>query len=193
MVIPSPEAALPAGAYFVAPTSVPVTGINALGEIRFTGTLTYAVYTEAATGFLDFLYQYHAASSTDPVQHLAMTDFAGFTTDVTHLTVAPAGFAAGTLIPDSATRSPSPGSVVNFNYITPNSIGSGATTEVLAIHTNALLTAPGTTNIIDGAVASVPTLGPRSAPEPATLTLFGGGLLGLLGCMWRRTMRRASI
>jgi hypothetical protein len=192
MVIPSPEAALPAGAYLVAPTSVPVTGLNALGEIRFTGTLTYAVYTEAATGFLDFLYQYHAASSVDPVQHLAMTDFAGFTTDVTHLTAAPAGFAAGTLIPDSASRSPAPGSVVSFDYITPNSIGPGATTETLAVHTNAILTAPGTTNIIDGAITSIVTLGPRSAPEPATLTLFGGGLLGLVGCMWRRMRTTAA-
>src|SRR5438128_1441949 len=73
MVIPSPEAALPAGSYFVAPTSVSVTGINALGQNRFTGTLTFAVYRESATGFLDFLYQYHAStSSADPVEHLAM-------------------------------------------------------------------------------------------------------------------------
>jgi hypothetical protein len=186
-VVPSPEAALPAGSYFVSPSTLSVTGVNALGQTRFTGTLTFAVYRESATGFLDFLYQYHALTSHDPVQHITTIDFAKSTTDVTHITTtAPAGFVRGTQVPNDATRSVD-GSVVAFDFTTPNSIPAGRTTHVLVIHTNATNVLPGATNLIDGAVATVRTLGPRSSPEPATLTLFGGGLLGLAGSVfWRR-------
>src|SRR5438874_766060 len=111
IVVPSPELALPAGSYFFGPTMQTITGVNALGQTRFTGTLTFAVYRESATGFLDFLYQYHNnTSSRDPVEHLSATDFASVTTDVTHLVTTPSGFAAGTVIPQIATRSFSPGS-----------------------------------------------------------------------------------
>ena len=153
-VIPSAESALPAGSYVFSPTTVSISGVNALGETRFTGTLTFAVYRESATGFLDFLYQYHNnTSSRDPVEHLTMTDFATVTTDVTHLLTTPTGFASGTVVPTIATRSPGLGSVVSFDFPTPSSIGPGQTTEVLAIHTNATQFDLGTTNLIDGAVA----------------------------------------
>jgi hypothetical protein len=181
-VVPSAEAALPAGSYIFSPTTVPISGVNALGETRFTGTLTFAVYRESATGFLDFLYQYHNdASSRDPVEQLSMTDFASVSTDVTHLTTTPTGFVSGTVIPTIATRSFDLGSVVSFGFPTPSSIVSGQTTEVLAINTNATQLDLGTTNFIDGGVASVVTRGPRFAPEPATLILFGSGLLSLTG------------
>src|SRR6516162_7763883 len=115
-VVPSAEAALPAGSYAFSPTTSPITGINALGQTRFTGTLTFAVYRESATGFLDFVYQYHAnAGSRDPIQHVSSTDFAGNFTDVTHITTtAPSGFVLGTTVPGAATRSPGDGGVVSF-------------------------------------------------------------------------------
>jgi hypothetical protein len=185
-VVLSAEAALPAGSYAFSPTTAAISGVNALGEIRFTGTLTFAVYRESATGFLDFLYQYHNnTSARDPVQQLSMTDFASVSTDVTHLTTTPTGFTSGTVIPQIATRSFGFGSVVSFDFPTPNSIAPGQTTEVLVIHTNATQFDLGTTNLIDGGVASVITRSPRSAAEPATLTLFGGGLLGLMGFVRR--------
>jgi hypothetical protein len=91
-VSPSPEAAVAAGSYAFGPTTVPITGTNALGQTRFTGTLTFAVYRESSTGFLDFLYQYHAATSQDPVQRAAMTDFSSASTNVNFITsVAPPG------------------------------------------------------------------------------------------------------
>src|SRR5262249_47251833 len=155
----------------------------------FTGTLTYAVYRESATGFLDFLYQYHATSHVrgDAIEHLTTIDFGKVTTNVTELSGlhAPTGFTKGTVVPNDATRSGN-GEVVAFDFTTPNGITPGQTSRVLVIHTNATATVPGATNVIDGAIATVPTLGPRNSPEPATLTLFGGGLLGLAGSFfWR--------
>jgi len=189
-VVPSAEAALPAGSYVFSPTTVSITGLNALGETRFTGTLMFAVYRESATGFLDFLYQYqNNIGSRDAVEHLSLTDFASVTTDVTHLMTAPTGFGSGTVVPPLATRSFGLGSVVSFDFPTPSSIAAGQTTEVLAIHSNANQFDLGTANLIDGGVASVVTRGPRSAPEPATFTLFGGCLLGLAGCLARSKQR----
>src|SRR5215831_17532316 len=92
-VTPSAETAMPAGSYFYGPTTISITGINALHQTRFTGELTFAVYRESASGLLDFLYQYHNdASSTDPVQNITTMDFGTFTTDVTYISgTAPAG------------------------------------------------------------------------------------------------------
>jgi hypothetical protein len=110
---------------------------------------------------------------------------------------APTGFGLGTLVPQFATRSFAPGSVVSFDFPTPSSIAAGQTTEVLAIHTDATKFTFGTTNLIDGGVASVITPGPasrgspRSTPEPATFTLFGGCLLGLAEFLatWKQPIR----
>jgi hypothetical protein len=188
-VTPSAERTLPAGSYFVGPSTEPVTGVNALGHVWFSGTLTFAVYRESATGFLDFLYQYHASTSQGRVQHLSTIDFGKFSADVTYLKtkLAPSGFVPGTFAPIDAARSTRHGSVISFDFLSPNSIRAGRTTQVLVIHTNATGVVPGATGLIDGRVATVPTLAPRGSPEPATLTLFGGGLLALAGSIvWRR-------
>jgi hypothetical protein len=195
-VSPSAESALPAGSYAFSPVTLAITGVNALGQTRFTGTLTFAVYREAATGFLDFLYQYHNdASSRDPIQHVSNTDYGGNVTDVTFIrNTAPAGFVLGVIKPTDATRSPSAGSVVSFDFITPQALARDRSTLVLVIHTHATDFVMGTSSIIDGAVATVVTRGPtRIGPEPATLTLFGGGLLGLAGLFGRRWLKRAPV
>jgi hypothetical protein len=197
-VVPSPESALPAGSYALSPETIAITGINALGQTRFTGTLTFAVYREAATGFLDFLYQYHnnaSSISRDPIQHVSSTDFGGNFTDVTYIrTTAPSGFVLGAIKPTDGTRSPGAGSVVSFDFTTPQSLPRGRTSLLLVIHTHATDFVMGTTSVIDGAVATVVTRGPtRIGPEPATLTLFGGGLLGLAGLFGRRWLKQAPV
>jgi len=194
-VAASAELAMPAGSYAFTPVTLAITGINALGQTRFTGTLTFAVYRESATGFLDFLYQYHNnGMSRDPIEHVSNTDFAGNFTDVTHITrTAPSGFVLGTTVPPSATRSPGDGGVVSFDFNTPNSIPRNGTSQVLVINTHATDFVMGTSSVIDGAVATVITRAPRNGPEPATLTLFGGGLLGLAGLFGRRWLKRAPV
>jgi len=190
-VVPSAETAMAAGSYLVSPTTAPVTGVNALGQIRFTGSLTFAVYREGASGFLDFLYQYHATSSHDPLQRMSVTDFSASSTDVTHITTtAPSGFVLGTLAPSTVSRSPD-GGVVSFSFPRPRSIGPGTTSQVMVIHTNATQIVLGTTNLIDGGIGTVVTRAPRGAPEPATLTLFGGGLLCIAGFVYRRRRQTA--
>ena len=192
-VSPSAESALPAGSYAFSPVTLAITGVNALGQTRFTGTLTFAVYREAATGFLDFLYQYHNdASSRDPIQHVSNTDYGGNVTDVTFIrNTAPAGFVLGAIKPTDATRSPGLGGVVSFDFITPQALAPDRTSLVLVVHTHAPVFVMGTSSIIDGAVATVVTRAPRASPEPATLTLFGGGLLALAGLFGRRWLKQA--
>jgi hypothetical protein len=190
------ETALPAGSFFFGPETLAITGVNALGQTRFTGNLTFAVYRESATGFLDFLYQYqNNASSRDAVQHVSTTDFSlPFTTDVRTITAtAPTGFTLGTTVAADATRSTGTGGVVSFDFPTPNSVAPGTTSEILVIDTNATNIVPGTTNIINGAIATVITQAPRNSPEPATLTLFGGGLLGLAGLFGRRWWKGSQL
>src|SRR6516225_9598778 len=156
-VAPSAELAMPAGSYAFAPETLTITGMNALGQTRFTGTLTFAVYREAATGFLDFLYQYHNnGTSRDPIEHVSSTDFAGNFTAVTHITsTAPSGFVLGTAVSPAATRSPGDGGVVSFDFNTPNSIQRNMTSQVLVINTHATDFVMGTSSVIDGAVATV--------------------------------------
>lgn len=46
------------------------------------------------------------------------------------------------------------------------------------------------TGSLSGTVAVTPTPAPAPVPEPGTLSLFGGGLLGIAG-LWRRKLRNA--
>jgi len=186
--VPTAVSALPAGAYIFAPTTVHVVARNALNQINFTGNLTYAVWREQSTGFLDFLYQFHNDStSKNPVEHISTTDFATVTTNVEEITgTAPSGFVLGSVVPDDATRSPGDGGVVAFNFPTPHSIPKNGTTRVLVISTNATQIEQGTTSLIDGAVATVITEAPVPIPEPGSLTLVCGGVLGLAGVSYRR-------
>jgi hypothetical protein len=192
--VPNLETALPAGGYATGgtPQTVSFTGTNALGEVRFTGTLTFAVYRETATGFLDFLFQVHNNStSREGIEFVSNTDYSHNFTDVTYLQRASTGFVAGSRAPILADRS-TDGAIVNFDFLGSNAISPNRTSRELVIHTHAPNFAPGTTHLIDGGVATVVSVGPRPGPEPASIVLFGGCFAGIASWgAWQRKTKLA--
>src|SRR5713226_1089147 len=78
---PEPVSAevLPAGSIVSNGGNVSVvsfTGIDAQGHTRYQGTLYFAVYQEAATGYLDFLYQIkNSKKSRDSLERTSNVDF----------------------------------------------------------------------------------------------------------------------
>lgn len=166
--------------------------INAQGISVATGTLSAAVYRNS-TGTLDFYYQVsNNAGSADPVERetnfsflLALPEWltaVGFRTDGGSATLP--GFAAGAVNPSFGDRSQN-GDTVGFQFgPTGPAILPGQRSQVLVVSTDATNFTQGSSNVIDGGVATVLTFRPAPAstiPEPASFALLGGGLLALAG------------
>jgi hypothetical protein len=170
--------------------------IDSTGPIAFTansgtfsGTLEQWVATDVNTGGLDFLYQVVSSNnSADPMEHISVTGFSGFTTDAGFCSNLgggqpdpcgnPLGGANGTLAPSNITRSSA--STVDFSFLAAG-IAPGVTTYDLVVKTNATRYGlVGMANVIDGGVASMTTFAPTTAtPEPASTGLLLGGLAGV--------------
>lgn len=128
----------------------------------FSGLLNQWVY-ENELGML-FVYRVsNNSGSIDPLDRVTSIDFTGFATDVD----------AGV-------------SGVRIRRNTPSTIGfdipiaQGSTSPLFWIQTNAHQYKVGTTNIIDGGIASVSTFAP-TVPEPGTMFLLGSLATGLFG------------
>jgi hypothetical protein len=149
-----------------------------------TGSVQTLVYREAS-GNLDFFYQV-TSTSPDHALHMSIAGFGNTTTDAGYVT-------DPSLLPSLASNM---GSVpyTDIYRIDPNVIGgnftgglANASTEWLAVHTNATSYGGATMFIQDGAQATAATFAP--APLPSSLALFATGAVGMVGGLFRRFRR----
>ena len=156
------------------------TGVDALGNILYTGSLQVRIVREDVSGTLDFYYRIRPndASSLDAIMRTTHTDFTGWTTDVDFRTDS-----LGSVGPTSATRNVS-GSTVGFNF--DGWLQPGDESYFYFIKTTATNYTLGSTVLIDGGIASVQSYAPSAVPVPAAVWLFGSGLIGLVGVARRK-------
>ena len=140
-----------------------LTGADANGNVFFTGTLVQDVFLNTTIGGVtgtSFRWTVSSDStSINQIRRVTTINFAGFTLD--------ADFVAtdSGASPNFATRNS--GSTVGFNF--PNGLGipPGGATKRLYIQTNAnSFTTGGSTNVIDGGVATVSTYQPANVSTP---------------------------
>jgi hypothetical protein len=176
-----------AGVFFTSPIADTGPLAFTANSGTFSGTLEEWVAQDVNTGGLDFLYQVvNSSGSADAIEHMSVTGYAGYTTDVGFCDNGGGGqpYPCGSPLGGSGTLAPSyivhsSGSVVDFSFLNAG-IAPGVQTYDLVIKTNAEYFGSGTANLIDGGVTSVTTFAPTTAtPEPAATGLFLGGLVGV--------------
>jgi PEP-CTERM motif len=200
ILVPAPGVFLPpdvfttcAGCTVLASGTFPST-LDSFGNWEASGTVAVVNDPNAIGGVragagLDFMYQFANVPKTgtdDSIGRLTAIDFTGFATDVGY-NIALNGvgiWAVGTGTPGSVDRQSADD--IGFNFSVPFSVPMtpGTTSVVLEIATNA--TAPNWTTgkiaLIDGGSLNEDAFQPGPpVPEPATMLLFGSGLVGLAG------------
>jgi hypothetical protein len=183
-VTPSPLGILPSGDTLIpgAMQTNPFIGTTGAPSniVKFTGTLTSAVYNDPTTGGLDFLYQItNDPTSVDEFDELSLSSFSSFSTDVDYVN------GTGDVNPDSTTRSSGAGKIVAFMF--SGGVPGGQDTSEMLVETNSHNFMVGVGSVIDGATGgttiSAPATGTfmSNVPEPASFSailLAGGMLLG---------------
>jgi hypothetical protein len=182
--------ATPANGPFLANTGMTAfTATNSLGQTTITGEYEAMVYADPSNTFcagcLDFFILVESNStSTDDIERMTLASFGSFMTNVGYSVGK--GSPSGGVDPATVDRS-STGSVIGFNFSSPDGVAPGEETQVLEIQTNAKNFMAGTLQIIDSSVASVAAFEPCVVPEASSIsmTLLGGILLGI-GFIGRR-------
>ncbi len=155
---------------------------GSISSFSFSDSYQDGVYKDNSnvicSGCLDFYFIFTNTGTTGVNSLYTSTDFAGFLVD--------AGYNGGSSvagIPSSVDRS-SDGTTVSFVFT--DNIGPGDSTSILIIDTNAKDYTLGTFTIGDGTnTVDISGFAP-AIPEPATLALFGTGLVGLVGAARRK-------
>jgi hypothetical protein len=159
------------------------------GHYSFTATLNYAVYKEAGTGKLDFLYQVESSSkSKNNIQDLKSSNFSVSANQVSlvslsdaHLTGSVFDLKATDTVKPSVANQSKDGTTVTFSF----NLKKGQSTVILAIRTDRTSYTGGSTTVSGPTTLTQSTFAPT--PEPASLVLLGGCFAGLAGaCGWRR-------
>ena len=157
------------------------TGLNATNNTVYTGDLRELVVTDSLTGNLDFIYMIAVTGGPDAVGRMTTTNYTGFTTDVGYSST-PTTDLLGlgdtpAVAPDDISRG-SGGNTVAFNFNIPSEhLATGQETFLLVVKTNATTWGAGSTQVIDGGIATVQTFAPTT-PEPALAGVLLGGLFG---------------
>lgn len=145
--------------------SVPFTGLDASSNVYFTGNLWQNVYLNS-TGLLFEYWFTNDSTSPDAIQAMSVTNFSGWLTDVN---VSTSGW--------NVTRGSS-GSTVSFFAPSGGWVTQGTTSPTFWVQTDAKHFSDGSTQLQDGGNSTTWTYGP-TIPEPATMAMFG---IGMLGC-----------
>lgn len=171
-------AASPGGTFVTSIVDVPFTGTDIGGTVYFTGLLTETVRSNS-TGLL-FEYSFtNDVASINEITQISVTDYAGFSTDVD----GPMNPALPSI--NGLSRSNN-GVSVTAGYL-DYPVQEGLLSGTFWIQTNAPQYTAGSTQFLGTGIATISTLGP-AVPEPATVSLLGMGLLGLLGFKRKRTV-----
>jgi len=172
------------GSTLVAYTTGAFSGGNISGTYEAAVVADFSGANPFGLGDYDFEIAINPNGGKDAIARVTTTDFTGWLTDVGYdpsfcgiefcgssTLVAPTTVDRGVL-----------GDVIGFNFgasFAPTLL-PGDSSYILEVATNATSYKPGTIDIIDGGVVAVSGFAPN-VPEPATLSLLGMGLLGLLG------------